>query len=168
MKTRITRVERSSDAVRSMVLTAIFSSISFILSTFVVFPNMAPFQHFMNVLAAIYLGPAYGTLSALITGIMRMMSGRSILSVTGAVFGAFLSALLYKRTRKFYMALLGEVIGTGIISAIVSFPIMKYIYGIPLDKFYYYIPFFLPSSLMGSILGVLVLYKLKDLNKIPK
>lgn len=159
---------KSNEKIRKMTLTAIFSSIAFILSTFVVFPNMAPFQHFINVLAAVFLGPWYGTLSALITGLLRMMMGRSILSVTGGVFGAFLSGLLYKNFRKFHFALIGEVIGTGFISAFVSFPIMKYAIGLPLDSFYYYIPFFLPSSLMGSVLGLIVLYKLEKMDIIPK
>ncbi|NLD18330.1 MAG: energy coupling factor transporter S component ThiW [Tissierellia bacterium] len=148
-----------------MLLTATFSSLAFVLSTFVYFPQMAPFQHCINVITAVFLGPWYGTLAALVTGILRMMIGRSILAITGAIFGAFLAGVFYKYTKKFYMALIGEVIGTGIISAIVSYPIMKYVYGIPLDKFYYYIPFFLPSSLIGSFLGFLILRKLRKLEK---
>lgn len=45
---------------------------------------------------------------------------------------------------------------------------MKYAIGLPLDSFYYYIPFFLPSSLMGSVLGLIVLYKLEKMDIIPK
>lgn len=168
MKEKNIGLIKSNEKIRKMTLTAIFSSIAFILSTFVVFPNMAPFQHFINVLAAVFLGPWYGTLSALITGLLRMMMGRSILSIIGEVFGAFLSGLLYKNFRKFHFALIGEVIGTGFISALVSFPIMKYAIGLPLDSFYYYIPFFLPSSLMGSVLGLIVLYKLEKMDIIPK
>ncbi len=168
MKEQELKLSRSNESLRKMMLTALFATLAFLLSTFVWFPQMAPFQHFVNVLAAVYLGPFYGTVAALITGILRMMTGRSILSVTGAVFGAFLAGLFYKKAKKFYMALIGEVIGTGIISAIISFPIMKYVYGIPLDKFYYYIPFFVPSSLMGSILALIVLKKLESLDKIPR
>ncbi len=168
MKEQEVKLVRANDSVRKMMLTALFATLAFLLSTFVYFPHMAPFQHFVNVLAAVYLGPFYGTVAALITGILRMMTGRSILSVTGAIFGAFLAGVFYKKTKKFYMALIGEVIGTGIISAIVSFPIMKYVYGLPLDKFYFYIPFFVPSSLMGSILALIVLNRLEKMDKIPQ
>lgn len=62
--------------VLKMVLTAIFAGMGFALSSVVWFPNMAPFQHFINVLAAVFVGPYWGFLAALITGILRMMTGR--------------------------------------------------------------------------------------------
>ena len=43
--------------VRKMVLCAIFASLAFVLNTFVYFPAMAPFQHFVDVEAAVFLGP---------------------------------------------------------------------------------------------------------------
>ena len=60
--------------VLKMVLTAIFAGMGFALSSVVWFPNMAPFQHFINVLAAVFVGPYWGFLAALITGILRMMT----------------------------------------------------------------------------------------------
>lgn len=75
--------------VLKMVLTAIFAGMGFALSSVVWFPNMAPFQHFINVLAAVFVGPYWGFLAALITGILRMMTGRTALAVIGAVIGAF-------------------------------------------------------------------------------
>ncbi|MDO5712997.1 MAG: energy coupling factor transporter S component ThiW [Tissierellia bacterium] len=146
---------------RKLMVTPLFSACSFILCTFVVFPNMAPFQHFVNVLAGVIIGPWYAFAAALLTGLLRMMTGRSILSVIGAIFGALLSGYFYKYTKKIYMAFLGEVIGTGIISALVSYPVMRYVIGLPLDKFYYYIPFFLPSAAMGGALGMVLLYRFK-------
>ena len=71
--------------VRKMVLCAIFASLAFVLNTFVYFPAMAPFQHFVDVVAAVFLGPWWACLSAFLCGIMRMMSGRTIQAVTGAV-----------------------------------------------------------------------------------
>lgn len=46
--------------VLKMVLTAIFAGMGFALSSVVWFPNMAPFQHFINVLAAVFVGPYWG------------------------------------------------------------------------------------------------------------
>lgn len=158
----------SNSGLRKLIMTAIFIALSFTLSTFVVFPNMAPFQHFMNVLGAAFLGPFYNTLAALVTGGLRMMMGRPILAITGGVVGAFLSGLLYKFTEKELWAFAGESVGTGIISALISYPIMKYIYGLDLGKFYYYIPFFLPSALVGALMGVLVLNRLKKFHIVDK
>lgn len=101
--------------VLKMVLTAIFAGMGFALSSVVWFPNMAPFQHFINVLAAVFVGPYWGFLAALITGILRMMTGRTALAVIGAVIGAFLSGFLYRKSgNKLYMAVIGEIFGTGI------------------------------------------------------
>ncbi|WP_427916611.1 energy coupling factor transporter S component ThiW [Syntrophobotulus glycolicus] len=77
---------------------------------------------------------------------------------------------MHKISNKFIFALVGEVIGTGVISAIISVPVMKAFYGLaPETPFYFYIPFFTPSSAMGGTLGVLLLIALKKakvLNKI--
>lgn len=147
--------------IRKMVLTAMFACLSFVLCTFVYFPSMAPFQHFVNVLAAVFIGPWYGFTAAFLTGIMRMMSGRTIQSLVGAVFGAFLSGLLYQKTKKLWAAVLGEVIGTGFISAMVAYPLMKFFYGLDAQSPFYYIPFYTPSSMMGAFLAVIVLGILK-------
>lgn len=147
--------------IRKMVLTAMFACLSFVLCTFVYFPSMAPFQHFVNVLAAVFLGPWYGLAAAFLTGVMRMMSGRTIQALIGAVFGAFLSGLLYQKTKKLWAAVVGEVIGTGIISAMVAYPLMKMWYGLDAQSPFYYIPFYTPSSMMGAFLAVLVLGVLK-------
>lgn len=147
--------------IRKMVLTAMFACLSFVLCTFVYFPSMAPFQHFVNVLAAVFLGPWYGLAAAFLTGVMRMMSGRTIQALVGAIFGAFLSGLLYQKTKKLWAAVVGEVIGTGIISAMVAYPLMKMWYGLDAQSPFYYIPFYTPSSMMGAFLAVLVLGVLK-------
>ena len=49
-ETTLTRA--GSAATRKLVLTAMFTCLAFVLNTFVYFPAMAPFQHFVNVLAA--------------------------------------------------------------------------------------------------------------------
>ena len=148
-------------SVRKMVLTAMLACFSFVLSTFVYFPQMAPFQHFCNVLGAVFLGPWYGLAAAAITGILRMMWGRTIQALIGAIFGAFLSGLLYRKTKKLWAAVVGEVIGTGIISAIVVYPFMRLFYSLPPHSPFYYIPFYTPASVVGALLAVVVLGILK-------
>ena len=57
-------------------------------------------------------------------------------------FGAALAGLLYRPTDNYLAAVLGEIVGTGIISAIVSAPIMTWLYHVKVPHFYFYIPFF--------------------------
>lgn len=148
--------------IRKSCFTAFMSCISFILSTFVSFPFVVPFQHFCNVICAVLVGPVYGLISALITGIMRMLlTGRPVTAIIGAVIGAFLSGLFYKCSGKMILAAVGELIGTGLISAVVSYYVMKYGFGIDLTSPFYYIPLFMPASLAGAILGYIVLQILK-------
>ncbi|MCQ4838136.1 energy coupling factor transporter S component ThiW, partial [[Clostridium] symbiosum] len=59
---------------------------------------------------------------AFICGILRMLSGRTVQAVTGAVFGPILGGLLYRRFHSLWAAALGEVIGTGFFGAIASSP----------------------------------------------
>lgn len=146
---------------RKMVLTAMLACLAFVLNTFVYFPAMAPFQHFVDVLAAVFLGPWYGCLSAFLCGVMRMMSGRTIQAVAGAVFGPILGGLIYRKTKNIYLVFVGEVIGTGIFGALASYPLMKFFYGLDVQQWYYYIPFYTPSAIVGAAMGVVTLLVLK-------
>ena len=147
--------------IRKMVLCAIFASLAFVLNTFVYFPAMAPFQHFVNVMAAVFLGPWWGCVSAFLCGVMRMMSGRTIQAVTGAIFGPILGGLLWKKTRNIYLVCVGEIVGTGIIGAMASYFPMKWFYALDAQSPLYYIPFYVPSAVVGGIMGVMVLVLLK-------
>lgn len=144
--------------IKKMIFTALLASLGYVLSTFVYFPRMAPFQHFVNVVSAVFLGPIGAVCCAFLTGGMRMLlNGSTILAILGAVFGAGLAGFLYRKTNRLFMAVIGEVIGTGIISAIVSFPVMKIFYGLPDLSPFTYIPFFIPSSAMGAVLAFVFL-----------
>ena len=147
--------------VKKMVLCAILASLAFVLNTFVYFPAMAPFQHFVDVVAAVFLGPWWACLSAFLCGIMRMMSGRTIQSVTGAVFGPILGGFLWRKTKNIYLVWVGEIIGTGLLGAMASYPLMKWFYGLDAQSPFYYIPFYTPSAVVGGLMGVGVLLILK-------
>ncbi len=146
---------------RKVVLTGMFACLAFVLNTFVYFPAMAPFQHFVDVLAAVFIGPFYGFISALLCGLMRMASGRTIQAVTGAVFGPVIGGILYKKTGNIYLVWLGEVIGTGFCGAMASYPLMKLFYGLDAQSPFYYIPFYIPAAVVGASMGIMVLLLLK-------
>lgn len=148
-------------ATRKLVLTALLACLSFVLCTFVYFPAMAPFQHFVDVLAAVLLGPWYGFAAALLCGILRMLSGRTIQAVTGAIFGPILGGLLYRKTKNVWLVWVGEVIGTGFCGAMASYPLMRLFYGLDAQSPFYYIPFYTPSAMVGGAMGLAVVLILK-------
>ena len=73
--------------------------------------------HFINIVCSVFMGPWYSLLCATLIGIIRMATmGIPPLALTGAVFGAFLSGVFYRISKgKIICAVVGEVIGTGII-----------------------------------------------------
>lgn len=148
-------------ATRKLVLTALLACLSFVLCTFVYFPAMAPFQHFVDVIAAVLLGPWYGFASALLCGILRMLSGRTIQAVTGAIFGPILGGLLYRKTKNVWLVWVGEVVGTGFCGAMASYPLMRLFYGLDAQSPFYYIPFYTPSAMVGGAMGLAVVLILK-------
>ena len=148
-------------ATRKLVLTALLACLSFVLCTFVYFPAMAPFQHFVDVIAAVLLGPWYGFAAALLCGILRMLSGRTIQAVTGAIFGPILGGLLYRKTKNVWLVWVGEVVGTGFCGAMASYPLMRLFYGLDAQSPFYYIPFYTPSAMVGGAMGLAVVLILK-------
>lgn len=145
------------------------SCLSFILSTFVSFPFVVPFQHFFNVVCAVLVGPIYAFFSALLTGCMRMLlTGRPITAVIGAVIGALLAGIFYQLSKNMLLAVAGEILGTGILSAITSYYAMYYGFGVDLDSPFYYIPLFMPACIVGALLGYVALLSMKKSGSLVK
>lgn len=121
------------------------------------FTKVFPIQHFINVLSAVLLGPYYAVAQALCVSILRNLMGTgSIFAFPGSIFGAFLAAYLFKKTRKTLMAFVGEVIGTGIIGAIACYPIATLLMGKEASLFGF-IPAFIFSSIAGAAIGYVLL-----------
>lgn len=139
---------------RRLVMTAMLSCMAFVLNTFVHFPAMAPFQHFVNAMAAVTVGPFLGAAAGFLTGVFRMACGSDIGSVTGAIFGPLLGGLLYRQFGSLKAVWIGEVIGTGVIGAMASYPFFKLFYGLDAQSPLYFIPFYTPSAMMGASMGV--------------
>lgn len=83
------------------------------------------------------------------------------LALTGAVFGAFLSGVFYRASKgKLICAVIGEVIGTGIIGAIISYPVMTLLWGYKGLTWMFYVPSFIMGTLIGGSLAFVFLKKL--------
>jgi energy coupling factor transporter S component ThiW len=121
------------------------------------FTKVFPIQHFLNVLSAVLLGPIYAVAQALCVSILRNIMGTgSIFAFPGSMVGALLAGLLFMKTKKIYMAFFGEVIGTGIIGAMLAYPIATLLLGQNATVFGF-IPLFIFSSIAGALIGWLIL-----------
>lgn len=115
--------------------------------------KISPVQHFVNVVGAITLGPIYAVLNAFVTSLIRNIMGTgSLLAFPGSMIGAFLSGIFYKKFRKASMAVIGEVFGTGILGALMAYPVAVLILGKEAAFFVYIIPFTMSCS-AGAIIA---------------
>lgn len=116
-----------------------------------------PIQHCINVLAAILLGPSYATGIAFGIALLRNMFGLgSLLAFPGSMLGAFFAGIMYTHFHKLRAAILGEIIGTGVLGGFASFLIVQYVLGKETVA-WFFIPPFLISTIGGSIMaGLLV------------
>lgn len=121
------------------------------------FTKVFPVQHFMNVLSAVLLGPYYAVAQAFCVSLIRNLIGTgSPFAFPGSMVGALLASLLFLKTRKIYLAFLGEVIGTGILGAMLCYPIATLFLGQKATLFGF-IPLFIFSSFAGALIGFLIL-----------
>lgn len=155
---------------KKLTIAAFFVAIAVVFS-FVNIPvglaKCYPIQHMVNVLSAVLLGPLYSVLVAFCTSLIRNMSGTgSLMAFPGSMIGAFFAGILFYKTKKLSLAFLGEVIGTGLIGALLAYPIAKFVLGKEMALFGMVIPFSV-STLGGSIIAVIIILSIKntELNK---
>lgn len=124
--------------------------------------GMCPMAHFINIVCSVILGPGYSLICAIIIGVLRMaFMGIPPIALTGAVFGAYLSGVFYRASKgRLLFAVLGEVIGTGIIGALASYPVMSIIWGRDGLGWLFYIPSFICGTLIGGSIAYGFLKKL--------
>lgn len=149
---------------KKMTLSGVLIAAGFVLSPILRVPGMAPMQHFINVITAVLLGPWYGLFGALAIAFLRMtLMGINVLAVTGAIFGATLSGLLYRRFKTIIAAVIGEIIGTGIIGSMLSYPAMKFIVGNGKVALFTYLVPFTTATIVGGFIAYIVLKSLAQM-----
>jgi energy coupling factor transporter S component ThiW len=143
---------------RAIILVAIGVAVSPFTSIPIGIARINPAQHFVNVVAAILLGPWWATAVALVIGILRNMMGTgTLLAFPGGLIGAFIAGYAYRYTRNIYLGALGEVLGTGLLGALVSVLIVApLLMGKPMALGALIVAFS-GSTLLGSTLGVLAI-----------
>lgn len=144
-----------------LTLTSIIIAITTLSSHLIYIPvgftKIFPIQHFTNLLLAVLLGPWYAVSGAFIVSTLRNMLGTgSIFAYPGSMIGALLAGFLFMKTRKIGFAFIGEIIGTGIIGAVATYPIGLLLFGNELTVFGF-IPAFMISSFTGATIGFILL-----------
>ncbi len=108
------------NATRPLVLAALFAGLGVLLSSFAVpvgASRVFPFQHAINAVAGVLLGPWWAAGSALVTATLRFSLGTgSLFAFPGSPFGALAVGLAYRFLRRDEAALF-EPVGTVFIGA---------------------------------------------------
>jgi len=153
---------KNKNALLKLVVLAMMVALGVVISPILRIEGMCPMAHFINIVCAVLLGPWYSLLCALLIGIIRMtVMGIPPLALTGAIFGALLSGVWYRMSKgSILFAVLGEVVGTGIIGAVVSYPVMTYLWGKEGLSWLFYVPSFLCGTLIGGSIAYIFLRRL--------
>ena len=122
-----------------------------------------PFQHAINVVAGVTLGPAWAVGAAFTTSLIRNMLGTgSLFAFPGSMFGALfdgVAAMLLPRKYRIAAAL-AEPLGTGIVGAWTSAAVVAPFMG-KNPGFAFFSASFMMSCVPGAAIGAAVLWCLR-------
>lgn len=157
---------------RRVAYAVVLTALAVILSPFFIPIGPAkvfPAQHMVNVLAATLLGPWYALAVAFAASVIRNATGMGTLfAFPGSMIGAFLAGYVFIWTRNVLLGALGEIIGTGILGALVSTLIVAPMFmNRVMDATALIVPF-LASTIGGSILALAALFILQRAGVIKK
>ena len=146
--------------VKKTIFTGLFIALGVLTAHIVYIPVLVsrcfPIQHAINVLLAVLLGTKYSVSAAFTISLLRNILGTgSLLAFPGSMIGAALAGILYHKTHHIGGAIAGEIFGTGIIGALVAYPIAAYLIGSSVGAFVFIIPFLI-STTGGSIIAYLL------------
>ncbi len=152
---------RNSKSLLKMIVLSMLIALGVVISPILRVEGMCPMAHFINIVCSVFLGPWYSLLCAALIGIIRMITmGIPPIALTGAIFGAFLSGVFYRISKgRIIFAVLGEIIGTGIIGAIMSYPVMTFFWGKEGLSWLFYVPSFICGTLIGGSIAYVFLRK---------
>ena len=150
--------------VKKLAIAGILTAVGVIggtLSVPVGFTRCCPMQSVINVIAAIFLGPWYSLGTAFCISLLRNILGTgTIMAFPGSMCGALLAGLLYRWCPNLGLACLGEMIGTGVISVILAWPIAIFVLGKACGPFTYFVPF-MAAAVTGVIIASVLVFLLR-------
>lgn len=148
-------------ATYKMILTALLSALGVVGGSMFEFTigvaKVAPMQHLINLISGVLVGPWWAITQAFITSLIRNILGTgTVLAFPGSMIGAFCVGWLFQKTRNLFVAACGELVGTGIIGAIVAYPVAKWLMGAN-GALWLFVPSFFISALVGVVIGYVIL-----------
>lgn len=150
--------------IKKLTATGMMTALGVVLSTFYIPVGVSkcfPVQHLLNVLAGVFLGPWYAVGFAFCTALIRNLLGTgSLLAFPGSMVGAFCCGILYRHLKKLPAAVLGEVVGTGVIGGMLCYPVARFLMGNAQAALFTYVIPFLISTAGGSALAAMLLFVL--------
>ncbi|MGB9866790.1 MAG: energy coupling factor transporter S component ThiW [Bacillota bacterium] len=160
----MSRWETTSAKTRQLVFMGLLVAIGTLSSHVMAIPVLGakafPVQHAINVTAGVLLGPAQSVLVATAIATLRNLLGTGTpLAFPGSMIGALLAGLAYEFTGYPWAACIGEVVGTGFLGALLSYPVAKWLLGKSVAALAYVVPFTL-SSALGALIGLFVVVAL--------
>ena len=129
----------------------------------------APVQHMVNILCAVTVGPWWALAQAFIASLIRNLLGLgSPLAFPGSMCGALLGGLLYKYGKKLPFAYIGEVVGTGILGGMLSYPVAYLVMGNTAATLFMFVVPFLISTCGGTVIAIIITLPLKKSGMLGK
>lgn len=155
------------EAVKKLVTSAMLVAVIIALSGFYIPVGASkcfPIQHFVNVLAAVLLGPGWGVGIAFAASLIRNLLGTgTLLAFPGSMVGALCCGLMFRWTKRYIPTYLAEIVGTGILGGLLAYPIAALVMGRAGAVFMYVLPFL--CSTVGGTLIAAVLITILDRTK---
>jgi len=139
-----------------------------------------PFQHMINGILGIMLGPWYAAVAALAIGLLRISIGTgTIFALPGGIPGALVVGLLYRYVYRSRWISLTEPLGTGIGALISAFIVAPLIHAPPIPaaawawlgltaQWQLFLAAFWASSVPGAVLGFIVVVALQKRGVLAK
>ena len=142
---------------KKMAISAMFIAVGVLAGNIIYIPVGAskcfPVQHTLNILAAVFLGPAYGVINAFCISLLRNFMGTgSLLAFPGSMVGAFLAGM----TKNNWATAAAEVVGTGVLGGLLAVPMAILLMGQEAGALAF-VPSFLLSSFGGSVIAMILL-----------
>ena len=143
-----------------MVFAAVLVALA-VVGSLVSFPigasKCAPVQHLVNIIGAVFLGPAWAVGVGFTAALLRNLLGLgSLLAFPGSMVGAFVAGMLYKYIKK-----LGELFGTSVLGGLLAYPVARFLVGAPAAAITVYILPFFVSCAGGTVLAIVIVTALK-------
>ena len=116
-----------------------------------------PMQSLINCLAGVLIGPKKAAIVAFLIALLRNLLGTGAhLAFPGSTVGAYLAGMFFTRTKKEGASLLGEMIGTRLVAALIASFMSTYLMGKTVPFYFFVIPFGM-SALGGALLAGLIM-----------